>query len=240
MNAMKVLRKSLPLALCLALFGVSAAASAFTISQIGTSGGNPGGQPLYEVAGLIEGDAFNLDWGGVTGLDITGMLTVDTLTSTGVQLSIMLDNNSTPIGVNGDPRVTSFGLNINGFTGLNDTATGGTFLGLADTSNFPGFTTTTCATSGTNCAGGGSGGIDAGLSDAFLLDVAGSFGGSPTLTLSGFAVKVQGGPSGASFELAGIPTEKTPNGVPAPTVLGLLGIGLAALGFTGRVRRRTN
>ena len=35
---------------------------AFTINSIGTSNGNPGGLPVYNVTGLIQGDIFDIIW----------------------------------------------------------------------------------------------------------------------------------------------------------------------------------
>jgi hypothetical protein len=216
------------------LFGAiaccAASAGAYTISPTGQfSGGNPGGQPLYEVSGLVQGDAFNVAWGGVSGLNVTGMVIVDSLSATNADVRVMLDNLSTPISGN-DPRVTSVGLEIDNFTALASAATGGTFLTSADSSNFPGFTIDACATSGNNCAGGGNGGIPAGGSDTFTLDVNGTFVG--TLDLSNFALKIQGGPNGNSFELAGLPTRK----IPEPATLGLLGIAAAMLPAARRRR----
>ncbi len=204
---------------CAALCALPTAANAYTISLTGgSSGGNPGGQPLYEVSGLVQGDAFNVSWGGVSGLDVAGMVTVSSLSACAATLQVMLDNMSTPISGN-DPRVTAVGLEIDGFSSLASTAAGGTYLTLADDSNFPGYTTDACATSGSNCAGGGSGGIPAGGSDSVMLAVNGNFGG--TLKLSNFALKVQGGPGGNSFELAGVPTSK----VPEPATVGMMAFG---------------
>ena len=99
-----------------ALVWACAPASAYTISLTGgMSGGNPGDQPLYEVSGLVQGDAFNVAWGGVSGLSVTGMVIIDSLSATNADIRVMLDNLSTPISGN-DPRVTSVGLEIDGFT----------------------------------------------------------------------------------------------------------------------------
>lgn len=195
----------------------------------GTSGGNPGGQPLFEVSGLVEGDVFNVSWGGVSGLAVEGMVFVDSLTSSTADIRIMLDNNSTPISGD-DPRVTSVGMAIENYTSLASSSAGGTYLDGADDSNFPGFTVDACGTSGNNCAGGGNGGIPAGDSDDLTLEINGNFGIVPTLTLSEFALKIQGGPSGNSFELAGLPTPKPDpdGGIPEPAtyvlMLGSLGV----------------
>lgn len=208
-----------------ALFG-AATANAYTISLTGgMSGGNPGGQPLYQVAGLVPGDSFNVAWGGVSGLNVTGMVTVNSLTSSAASIQVMLDNLSTPISGN-DPRVTAVGLAINGYSSLGSTTTGATYLTKEDSSNMPGFTIDACATSGSNCAGGGNGGIPAGLGDTATMLVNGTFAGS--LTLSNFGLKIQGGPNGNSFELAGVPTQKVPE--PASIALAALAAAMVAVG----------
>jgi hypothetical protein len=198
---------------------------AYTISLTGgSSGGNPGGQPLYEVSGLVQGDAFNVTWGGVSGLSVTGMVMIDSLTNTDADIRLMLDNQSTPISGT-SPRVASTGVLIDNYTSLASSGTGGTFLTSADSSNFPGFAIDACATAGSNCANGSGGGIPAGSSDDVTLEVNGGFLG--VLTLANFALKIQGGPGGNSFELAGVPTRKVPE--PASICLLALGFGLVAL-----------
>lgn len=211
-------------ALSLALVGWSATASAYTISLTGgSSGGSPGGQPLYEVTGLVQGDAFNVSWGGVSGLNVTGMVIIDSLTATAADIRVMLDNNSTPIS-GSDPRVTSVGVLVGNYGSLGSSTTGGTYLDTEDDGNFPGFAIDVCGTSGNNCAGGGNGGVPAGGSDDFTLRVNGAF--ANVLKLSNFGLKIQGGPNGNSFELAGVPTPKVPE--PASALLLAMGLGLIA------------
>ena len=148
-------------------------------------------------------------------------------------ISITINNTSTPISGD-DPRITSFGIGVENLTTpLSDTTTGGTYLTLADASNFPGFNMVeACGTSGTNCAGGGMGGIPAGMSDSFVLSVSGMFGLTPLLDLDSFAIKIQGGPDGPedSYELAGV--------VPLPAALPLFLSALAGLGLVGWRRNR--
>jgi hypothetical protein len=219
-----------------ALFGavfslMSGAANAYTISLTGgMSGGNPGGQPLYEVSGLVQGDTFNVSWGGVPGLNVTGMVTVNSLTASAASIQVMLNNLNTPIS-GADPRVTSVGLEIDNFTSLASALAGGTYLANAVSSSFPGFTIDACATSGNNCAGGGNGGIPAGGMDTVTLAVNGTFGG--TLDLSNFALKVQGGPGGNSFELAGVPRPR----VPEPGTMGMMVVAGSSILMRRGVRR---
>jgi hypothetical protein len=224
------------LAVGLLAFTSSQAQAAFTITQTGTSGGNPGGLPVYQVTGLVAGDSFDItyDYSSLPWLDALASITIDSLTSSNANVTVTLTNNSPQIGTAGPqntptPRITSFGLSVDNFTGLG-TGTAGTLLNSFDNSNFAGgFGTLVCATSGNNCAGGGNGGIGAGgLSDTFTFSLNGNFGTSPTLTLDAFAIKIQSGPGGASFEVPGTP-------VPEP--LTLLGSGIA-LGFGGYMKRK--
>jgi len=220
--------------LAVSLFLRTATSSeAFTINTIGTSNGNPGGLPVYNVTGLVQGDTFDIIWDYDTqGQTLSAEATINivSLTTNSAQVSIDLENTST-IG-----RITSFGLSVGNFTSLG-TGTVGSDLTKFKTSNFPGFQSVdACATSGNNCAGGQNGGIVVGDSDSFTFALNGTFGNpTPTLTLDSFAIKVQSGPNGASFELPGTPGDPGTS-TPEPGSLLLLGSGLTGLGFL--VRRK--
>jgi len=43
-------------------FSTVTGSEAFTINTIGNSNGNPGGLPVYQVSGLVQGDSFGIVW----------------------------------------------------------------------------------------------------------------------------------------------------------------------------------
>ena len=213
-HLMRVKRVLWATVLTVSLFLQTAPSSlAFTITQIGTSGGNPGGLPVYNVTGLVQGDSYSVLWNHVTQgqtLSAQATITIVGLTATSAQVSVTLENTST-IG-----RMTIFGISVGNFTPPPGTGVPGNFLDAFDATpseialGFPGLQNfvDVCATSGLTCAGGASGGIVFGNSDSFTFALNRTSGS--TLTLDGFGVKVQGGPSGASFELPGTPGPVVP------------------------------
>ena len=237
---LKNLARSIGGAILIAAIGLSwpSDANAYLVTQIDI-GGNPAGQLVYEVSGLVLNDSFSFSWDGIVAdLGGNGMLSVTGLSSTAALISIEINNTSLPT-TGTDPRITVFGIsveNLNPINPLGSAGTPGNYLDFFVTPN-PGFPTfhdlvSACASSGGNCAGGGGGGIPAGSSDMFVLSVNGMFGVTPTLTLDTFAIKIQGGPGGAedSYELAGV--------VPLPAALPLFLSALAGLGFFGWRRNR--
>lgn len=233
----KNLARSMAGAILIAAIGLSwpSGANAFLVTQIDT-GGNPAGQPVYEVSGLVLNDSFSFSWDGiVAGLGGNGTLSVTGLSSTAALINVEINNTSLPT-TGDDPRITNFGISVENLDPINPLGSAGTpgfYLDFFVTPN-PGFPTfhdlvSACASSGGNCAGGGGGGIPAGGFDMFVLSVNGMFGeiGMETLTLDTFAIKIQGGPGDAedSYELAGV--------VPLPAALPLFLSALAGLGFFG-------
>lgn len=230
-KALSTLLGSSVIALNLGL-GIQASGSAFTITEIGSSGGNPGDLPVFEVSGLMAGDMFSLFWtsenSGLDFLDVEGKVTVDNLTNSTAEVTVKLTNNMEQVEGENGPRITAFGLSVEGLDTFSP-VTGGMFLDLADNSNFAGFQDVNlCATSGNNCSGGGPGGIpqEDGM-DTFTFSFTGDFStdNGPKLTLNDFALKIQGGPGGESFEVPGEPDGGGPGPgeeIPEPgTVMGL-------------------
>ena len=227
---------ALSLACCLA---GSAPAEAYSITQTGTSGGNPGGQAAYSITGLEAGDHFTLNVSTIVGPDTltaTALVSIFAIGTAFTLIDVDLSNDST-----GANRITSFGMAIKPDTLLGFVTDRG---GSSDTdalrgfgtSNFPGFQLVEfCATSGSNCTGGGSGGLLPGQDDRFRFTLLGFFSNDATIDLGQFAFKFQGGAD--SYQLPGQPD--VPNGqVPQPAALLVLGAGLLALAAVSMVRGR--
>jgi hypothetical protein len=239
----------------LLLAGWTANASAFTITQIGTSGGAPGGQPVYEVSGLVEGDSFTMTWfydppGDDLAIGGTVTITVFDINLTSLVLDITVENTSADsgariaiLGLATDPDATGGSIADLGGGGDVDELT--TFDLTSTPPGFPGFSLVeVCAIAGPNCAGGGSDGVEAGDTDEFRLTLTRAVNW-PTdgLTLSQFAGKFQGATAG-SFELPGSGGSGGSGGgggstqIPAPAPLLLLGSALAGLASAGAAWRR--
>ncbi len=216
------------LAICLS--GVNA--DAYTISQIGSSGGDPGGMPVYEVSGLVVNDTFNTSWsysnGGST-VSAAGSITVSNLSSNVMTLNISIGNTTSVGGGLTEARIASFGFGAADAEGMS--SSGGVHLSNTAYNprpNLPGFDVDVCAFGGKNCAGGGNNGIYLGFGDSLTMDIYGDFDPNEGVTLDQFAVKFQ--TNVGSFELAGSPTP-----VPVPAAAFLLSTGL--LGLLG-IRRK--
>lgn len=215
-------------------------AEAYSISQIGTSGGNPGGQPVYAITGLKEGDSFTLSLNGIVGPDTltaTAIISIFDISDGATLIDVDLSNDST-----GANRITHFGMAIqpNATTGsIVDRGGPGDTDALASfgTGNFPGFQLIEfCARSGPNCSGGGGDGLLPTQDDLFRFSLlGGSFTDGGTIDLSQFGFKFQGGAN--SYQLPGSP------GVPVAQPAALVVLGAGLLGLTavrmarGRMRR---
>jgi hypothetical protein len=229
-----IIAAAVSLATCLA---VSAPAEAYSITQAGTSGGNPGGQAAYAITGLQAGDQFTLNVSRTIGADTlsaTALVSIFAIGTAYTLIDVDLSNDSS-----GANRITHFGMAIEpdallGF--VSDRGGSGDTDALRGfgTSNFPGFQLVEfCATSGSNCAGGGAGGLLPGKDDQFRFTLLGFFSNDGTIDLGQFAFKFQGGAD--SYQLPGQPD--VPNGqVPQPAALIVLGAGLLALTAVSMVR----
>lgn len=152
-------------------------------------------------------------------------------------------NTSTGPGQN---RLTSFGIDVVN-PDLIWASAGGSEWDASLNTTAPGFgRVDLCNYSGSNCSGGGSGGVLEGDTDNFLLDL--RFESSvnsthPITFTSPYTSKWQSvGRDGDSYEFAGciVGTQGcggTTTQVPEPATLGLLGLGLVGVGTT-RLRRR--
>jgi hypothetical protein len=203
----------------LALLLFSGQASAYTITNLGNAGGNPGDlcgivgdattcQPYFEVSGVVAGDHLDLTWdldgSVVLGPDLiadfptlaaTASLDVASITATTVVIDITLDNTTNPASnlVGLIAGIVSFGLELEGFTsGILSTA--GISLDTYDTNNIaggPGLTVDFCASTDASCNAGNSGdGIQIGASDILQFTLSGAFDVGG-ITLSNFATKWQ-------------------------------------------------
>jgi len=236
------------------VFG-GAAAQAYTITQIDTSGGSPGGLPIDEVSELVEGDFFEVTWtldgsgtyGGIyPDLDATAIITVTSLSATQVVLDITLSNDTAPLL--GDPDleavITVFGLSVGGVdlgnAGNGLSSTGSNFDTYDEGNIGGGLTIDVCASTDAKCnKGDPTDGIAIGESDSFQFTLMGDFD-TDNLVLGVFGTKWQTNygdinpEAGAedSFELPGVPTPP----IPEPSTAVLLGLGLLGLSFAGRPR----
>lgn len=146
----------------------------------------------------------------------------------------------------GQNRLTSFGIDVVN-PDLIWASANGTEWDAAINVTAPGFgTVDLCNYSGSNCAGGASGGVLEGDTDSFYLDL--WFDSSvnsthPITFTSPYTSKWQSvGVNGRSYEFGGciVGTEGcggTTTQVPEPATLGLLGLGMLGVGAT-RLRRR--
>jgi PEP-CTERM motif-containing protein len=186
--------------------------------------------------------------------DLTGTLdlTVQSITSSQIVLGIDITNTTSALFTSG--RLTGLGWDSSVLpTGATDTSS---VYNVFLNQNFPANTAVNlCLSSGSTCAGGGSGGLSPLQSNSFTMTLLGNFGTS-TLDFSNFAAKFQTafgsfepqgtitttctGTCGGSGGGTGGGTGGGPGGgssVPEPSTLSVLGFALlASLGFRFAVR----
>ncbi len=172
------------------------------------------------------GQSFSVDWnyasntssgGSLTSpLNAVGTFTVDSLSSSSLVLSATIDNTTALTSGLTQASLMSLGIGSSPTGTASITTAGSVFNAAAPGSGpnetFPGGFTgiNACVfNSGGGCAGGSiSDGLAAGSSDSFVLALDGTFGSSPSITLSDFAVKFQTNIN--SYEFGGESLSETP------------------------------
>ena len=193
------------------------------------------------------GTSFTVDWylppgtytennNGTTGtntltspLSALGTFTVDSLSSRSLVLSATIDNTTVLTSGLIQSSLMSVGISSNPTGTPSITTTGGSVFndvgpGPGKNETFPGGFKNINACifdSGGRCAGQDiNDGLGAGSSDSFVLALGGTFGSSPSITLSDFAVKFQ--TNEGSYEFGGNSLSETPE----PGTLALFGTAL--------------
>jgi hypothetical protein len=198
-----------------------------------------GAMPAFAVpisTGMDLSVAWNRPVTGEPDLNATLDLTVQSITSSQIILGVNIAN--TTAAAFPDARLTGIGWASTPLaTSGSDTSS---IFSAYLNQNFPANPSVNlCLSSGSVCAGGGSGGLSASQSDLFTLTLNGSFAGA-TIDFSSFAAKFQTGVG--SFEpigwITGTCTSNCGTGggggasVPEPGTLSLFGVGLlASLGY---------
>jgi len=193
---------------------------------------------------MSSGQSATILWSGTyDGAILSASATFSLTSLTATEALFRVDvANTTATGEPGRNRLTSFGItdispNITeAFTQNN--GTGPAWKAAMDT-NFPGFQTIElCIWAGTNCSGGGTGGLLEGRSDWFNLRLVGSFAGSIELG-EPFPSKWQSvGNSGGSVEFGGCVDGRCGSGssVPEPGPVALFALGLVGLTLRKRLK----
>lgn len=161
--------------------------------------------------------------------------TVSNFSSTGFNLSINMKNDTVvaPNYVPKDARITAFGFNILPDMSISNFTAGTAFLTYDTNTTLPSFgIVDMCIFGGSNCAGGGNGGLYAGLSDTVLFRLDLFTGNAPVnnFTLTPFGMKWQ--TAWGSFEPEGCignSCDPTISAEPESIFLILAGIGFMAL-----------
>ena len=193
--------------------------------------------PTASMATLVSSavnDPLNFSWAYNTGtseLTGSGSMMISGFNTSQLTLAVTLSNTSSIGGIGGE-RLTAFGF------GIDPNATSVSFSdggdgGIIDAKlnqNFPGYATVeVCSFGGSTCAGGGNGGIFAGVSDTFTLLLNGTWGSS--VNIDPLALKYQTGYG--SFEFS-----PTTGKLPEPSSLALAGLGFGLAGLAMRRRRQ--
>lgn len=183
--------------------------------------------PKYvEARAIIVGDSYTVGYDVAGHSDISGSvdLLVTAFTSSSIGLSLVVKNSSTLAGA----RLVSVGWKTDAAaTGGSETSS--TFALDVSSPNFPSHSqVNTCLYAGSNCAGGGSGGLNPLTQESFTVTLTGNWGLTPAADFSLFAAKFQTGIG--SFEPDGVIR------IAEPATLGLFLFGIASMAML-RARR---
>lgn len=220
-------------------------AGAYTVSQTTCNpSGNPPGQLCTVVTDLEEGDSFNLLWLLPAGTENTdqqslpvdlsaaGTVSVDLIADGYITLGVSLTNTTDPTASDPDYTgrldLTAFGITTGDNIVTSASTSGADNFIYADTSNFPAFATDACVFGGSTCAGAGTSGLGAGVTDTFTATLVGNFVEGQLLDLDTFATKWQ--TDDGSYELSP---------VPIPAAAWLFGSALLGVAGIGYRRNRT-
>lgn len=178
------------------------------------------------------GQTFDLNWtldlGGGNVLVADAHVQVSAISSSSITLDFAVTNNTIG-GSNEAIHAIGFDTNPNATSATIASGSYFSYVGLQQT--FPGFQTIdVCVWTSNNCSGGGQpASLSPGLTDSFVLTLAGTLGSPPSLDMSRFVVKFQG--DLGSYEFEGTV-------VPEPASLLLLGTGLTLAATRLRRQRR--
>ncbi|MGL5873141.1 MAG: cistern family PEP-CTERM protein [Xenococcaceae cyanobacterium] len=227
--------------------------SAFTFSNVPTqnSVGNPEIYNTIPTVGINNSDigqSFTLNWllpantfTNTQNISSTGTFKVNNLSSSNLELQVQLTNTTVS---SYQAALMSLGLGVdpNGTATIAQAGTkfDGVSAGSGPNQTFPGGfkNIDVCAFAANGCAGGN---INQGLqsggnSDTFTLNIAGSFGTTPQVTLNSFAVKYQ--TEDGSYEIPGTIHQGGSTAVPEPSAASAFGV--LALASLGLLKKKAN
>lgn len=182
----------------------------------------------------LGNNEFDIEWlHDVQPLEATAHFTA-TVTNTFIDFTVAISNLSPAVG----SGIQSFGFNINpDVTAVSVTTAGAVFGSVGLEENLPSIDNNidVCIFAANGCPGGGQGGnLDGGSSDTISFRLTGPFTNGATLTTFGIKFQTAFG----SFEFEGNEPngenpppngENPPTGVPEPTSMVLVGLGLASV-----------
>jgi hypothetical protein len=193
-----------------------------------------------------SGDSWTVDWfvdasiSGTEDLSATSDWLVSSYSSTQIILDVTVTNTTTLTGSLTNADITSFGFGVDPDATATLLSAGSTFDSV-DSGNGPnqtypgGFSGIDVCVFYQNCSGGSApDGLRTGETDSLQILLTGSFGDITELLF--FPVKFQ--TNQGSYEVGGCVEGEDCGNVPEPSILALLGVGLALIGFAHLRRNR--